>query len=277
MKLAFSAPTRSASEQEVLFSNYRECGYEGLQLKAGQYVSYLDDQVSALPAAREDPGRFSGLIFGGSLDDTGQEELRKVLDLAARVRSERVIFCHGFPKDQVTPDDIRRFASVLSRLGSDAQDRGTRLSLHHHYGQPVMFPDDIRLFFDHVEPGSVGLTIDTAHMWMAGQDDVGAVLEQFAPVLDNVHLKDCRDDAPGETLPSGARRATTFMPLGQGEVDFEPVFRALSATGYSGWLCVDEESGADIRTSLKLSRQFVVDRLARRRPAPVGEAERPGP
>jgi inosose dehydratase len=265
MKIAFSAPTTSVSEQEVLFAGYREAGYEGLQLKAGQYLAYLDDQDGALPAARQDPGRFSGLIFGGSLDETGQELLRKVLDLAARVRSERVIFCHGLAKEKVTADDIRRFASVLSRLGSDAQARGTRLSLHHHYGQPVMFPDDIGLFFDHVDPGSVGLTIDTAHMWMAGQDDVGTVVEQFAPVLDNVHLKDCRDDAPGERLASRARRATTFMPLGQGELDFEPVFRALSSSGYSGWLCVDEESGADIGTSLKLSRQFVVDGLAQLR------------
>jgi inosose dehydratase len=137
MKLAFSAPTTSTSEQEVLFSNYRECGYDGLQLKAGQYLAYLDDQDRAVPAARADPGRFSGLIFGGSLDDTGQEVFRKVLDLAARVRSERVIFCHGLPKEEVTSDDICRFASVLSELGSDARARGTRLSLHHHYGQPV--------------------------------------------------------------------------------------------------------------------------------------------
>jgi inosose dehydratase len=280
VRLAFSAPTTSASEQAVLFSNYRECGYEGLQLKAGQYLAYLDDQDdhddhddhdSVLPAAREDPGRFSGLIFGGSLDETGQQVLRKVLDFAARVRSERVIFCHGLPKEQVTSDDIRRFGSVMSKLGTEAQARGTRLSLHHHYGQPVMFPDDISLFFKHVDPGSVGLTIDTAHMWMAGQDDVGAVVEQFAPVLDNVHLKDCRDDAPGERLTSGARRATTFMPLGQGELDFGPVFRALSSSGYSGWLCVDEESGADIGTSLKLSHRFVVDGLTSSGPPPAGE------
>jgi inosose dehydratase len=267
VKLAFSSPTTTSSEGEVLYARYAEFGYAGLQLKSGQYLAYLDDPGTARRAAREDRGRFSGLIFGGSLDEAGQRTLRKVIELAASVRSERVVFCHGLPKGEVTADDMRGFAMVLSRLGSYAQDRGTRLSLHHHYDQPVMFAEDIRLFFELVEPGRVGLTIDTAHMWMAGQDDVGATIEEFAGILDNVHLKDCRDDAPGARLPSGARRATSFMPLGQGQLDFEPVFRALRRTGYAGWLCVDEESGADIATSLKLSHDFVTDRISAPTPA----------
>jgi inosose dehydratase len=262
VKLAFSSPTATPSEEEVLYARYAELGYAGLQLKSGQFLAYLDDHGSALRAAREDGGRFSGLIFGGSLDEGGRRTLRKVIDLAAGVQSERVVFCHGLPKGEVTADDMRGFALALSALGSYAQAHGTRLSLHHHYNQPVMFAEDIRLFFELIEPGCVGLTIDTAHMWMAGQDDVGATIEEFAGVLDNVHLKDCRDDAPGTRLPSGARQATSFMPLGQGQLDFEPVFRALNRTGYAGWLCVDEESGADIATSMRLSHEFVTDRLS---------------
>ena len=263
MRLAFSSPTKTASEEEVLYAGYRDCGYEGLQLKAGQYLASLPDPETALRAAEGDTGRFSGLIFGGGLDAAGQDTLRRVIDFATTVRSERVVFCHSLPKAQVGTDDLRAFASVLSGLGSYARDQGTRLSLHHHYNQPVMFAADIRQFFEHVEPGSVGLTIDTAHMWMSGQDDVGATIEEFAGVLDNVHLKDCRDDAPGERLPTGARKATSFMPLGEGELDFGPVFRALAGSGYSGWLCVDEESGADIASSLKLSHDFVVQWLSR--------------
>jgi inosose dehydratase len=266
MRLAFSTPTTTASEAEVMYAGYRDCGYEGLQLKAGQYLASLPDPETALRAAAGDIGRFSGLIFGGGLDTAGQETLRRVIDFAATVRSERVVFCHSLPKAQVDASDLRVFASVLCGLGSYARDQGTRLSLHHHYNQPVMFPADIRQFFDHVdhvEPGSVGLTIDTAHMWMSGQDDVGATIEEFAGILDNVHLKDCRDDAPGERLPAGARKATSFMPLGEGELDFAPVFRALVASGYSGWLCVDEESGADIVGSLKLSHDFVIQWLSR--------------
>jgi len=257
MRLAFSAPTPSSPEQEVLFASYRDSGYEGLQLKDAQYVPHLDEPANAAGAARTDPGRFSGLIFGGGLDEGGREALRRVIDFAALVGSERIIFWHGLSRAQSSREEIARSASVLSTLGSMANDKGTRLSLHHHYDHPVMYPEDIEFFFEQVEPGTVWLTIDTAHMWMAGQDDVGAAIKRFHAVLDNIHLKDCHDNAPGERLPEGGRRDTSFRSLGQGEVDFGPVFEALGAVGYEGWLCVDEESGADVTVSLKGSRDFI--------------------
>lgn len=262
MRLAFSVPTRSDAEQELLFNSYKGSGYEGLQLKSGQYLSYLDDPRDAEAVARDDPGRFSGLIFGGTLDYQGQEMLRKVIHFASRVSSERVIFCHQYPHNQTKEDDIRSFAAILSRLGNEAVDLGIRLSLHHHYEQPVMFPRDIQVFFDAALPGAVGLTVDTAHMWMSGQDDVGSVVCRFADVLDNVHLKDCRDQS-GDRLPNGARASTSFMPLGKGDMDFAPIFSAISQTGYSGWLCVDEESGADLGGSLRSSQEFISGHLAR--------------
>jgi inosose dehydratase len=270
MKLAFSVPTRSAVEEELLYGTYRQRGYEGLQLKSGQFLNYLESPRQAEELAREDPGRWSGLIFGGPLDDKGQEALREVVRFAARVSSERVIFWHGHPRQGLGKDDLGHFAGVLSEIGREALGLGVKLSLHHHYGQPVMHPNDVEAFFEAVAPGTVGLTLDTAHMWKSGHDDVGAVIERFAQVIDNIHLKDCRDDAPGERLPDGARTAASFMPLGRGEVDFGPVFGAFTATRYSGWLCVDEESGAGVDESLLASREFILGHLGR-------EAGRAGP
>ncbi|MGH9106586.1 MAG: sugar phosphate isomerase/epimerase family protein [Acidimicrobiales bacterium] len=272
VRLAFSVPTRSAAEEQLLYGTYKQCGYEGLQLKSGQYLEYLAGPGEAEELARQDPGRFSGLIFGGGLDDEGQQTLREVVRFAARVSSERVIFCHGHPREGLSKGDVRHFADILSRIGREALGLGVKLSLHHHYGQPVMHPRDIEVFFEAAMPGTVGLTLDTAHMWKAGHDDVGSVLERFADVIDNVHLKDCRDDAAGQRLPDGARVAASFMPLGRGEVDFGPVFGALSSTGYPGWVCVDEESGAGVTESLWGSREFVLEHLGRQ-PGRTGAAQ----
>jgi len=85
MRLAFSTPTPSSDEQEALFCLYRGKGYEGLQLKAAQYVPYLDEPDGAVRIATADPGRFSGLIFGGRLDEAGQDDLRRVINFAALV------------------------------------------------------------------------------------------------------------------------------------------------------------------------------------------------
>lgn len=261
LRLAFSIPTRTGAERDILYSTYRQCGYEGLQLKSGQFLEYLKDPEEAEELAREDRGRFSGLIFGGALDDQGQEALREVVHFGARVSSERVIFWHGHPRRGSGKDDLRRFAAILSEIGREALSLGVKLSLHHHYGQPVMHPNDIEVFFEAVAPGTVGLTLDTAHVWKSGHDDVGSVIERFVDVIDNVHLKDCRDDAPGERLADGARAAASFMPLGRGELDFVHVFGALSLARYSGWLCVDEESGVGVGETLVSSRQFILTHL----------------
>jgi inosose dehydratase len=263
VKLAFSIPTQSASEEATLFKSYKTTGYDGLQLKSGQYLKYLDDPGKAEAIARDDPGRFSGLIFGGPLDDEGQDALRHVVRFAAAVFSERVIFCHQHSRDRLGHDDVRSFAQTLSHIGRYSLDLGVKLSLHHHYDQPVMFPREIEIFFDAVAPGTVGLTLDTAHMWKSGEDNVGPVIKRFSDVLDNVHLKDCRDDANGRRLPNGAREAASFMPLGKGEIDFQPIFTALSEIGYSGWLCVDEESGASVGEALQASRDFIFEHLSK--------------
>jgi inosose dehydratase len=263
MKLAFSIPTRSVSEEEALFSSYASTGYDGLQLKSGQFVKYLNDAGDAETTARDDPGRFSGLIFGGPLDDDGQRELRRVVRFAAAVSSERVIFWHQHSREHVTDDDVRSFAEILSDTGRYALDRNVKLSLHHHYDQPVMFPGEIETFFTAATPGTVGLTLDTAHMWKSGEDDIAGVIRRFIDVLDNVHLKDCRDDAGDRRRPDGARAAASFMPLGKGEIDFDPIFAALCGTGYSSWLCVDEESGASVAESLQASRDFILEHLGK--------------
>lgn len=272
MRLAFSVPTRSDAERDLLYASYVRCGYDGLQLKSGQFVSSLDEPAPAIEAARRDRGRYSGLIFWGPLDPDGQAALRRVLGFAASVGSERVIFCHSYPRDEVTTGDLRGFARILSGLGKEASASGVKLSLHNHYNQPVMFPDDIDRFFGLVEPGTVGLTLDTAHMWMAGVEDVGPVIDRYFGVIDNIHLKDCRDDTPGYRLPSGARPATSFLSLGAGDMDFTSTFGVLKRRGYAGWLCVDEESGADVGTSLVRSHDFITGRMLSAAGAGGGES-----
>ncbi len=42
MKLGFSRPTRSPEEQQALIEGFQGVGYHGLQLKAAQYMPYLE-------------------------------------------------------------------------------------------------------------------------------------------------------------------------------------------------------------------------------------------
>ena len=243
MKLAFSKPTRGQDDTRLLFTRFGEVGYDGLQLKAGQYRPYLGQPGCFLDAWSGCPGAASARIAGGRLDQDGVARLREVFAFGEAVGSEIIIFCHGVPREGLRVDDVRGFARKLSELGKEARDLGLALSLHHHYNQPVMRREDIKVFFGAVTDDAVGLTVDTAHLVKSGVGDVAGIVHEFRGVIDNFHLKDY---AGGE-----------FRVLGEGRIDFAPVFSAIREIGYGGWISTDEESGAEVLQAMKDCFRFV--------------------
>lgn len=242
-RFAFSTPTLGEAEQRQLFEGFAPAGFTGLQLKGGQYARYLDDPARFLGDWGGFAGAAAGLIYGGALDEAGAASLRRVCGFATAIGSEMVVFCHDRARDSVSHEDLLGFARQLSVLGEESAARGVKLSLHHHFNQPVMHRDDFEVFFGAVTPGAVGLTLDTAHAVKSGILDIAGLARDFSAHLDNVHLKDFE--------------AGSFKTLGRGAIDFAPLFTALRAANYAGWLCADEESETAVATSLRESAEFL--------------------
>jgi inosose dehydratase len=243
MKLAFSKPTRTDEERELLFRSFRSVGYEGLQLKAGQYQDYVGAPQRFLDDWGQHEGIASALITGGDLAEHSNEALRRVFRFARAVGSELVILCLGIGREGLSADDIAGTARRVWDLGAEARDIGTKLSVHNHYGCPVMTRSDLEAFFGAVEPETVGLTLDTAHLVKSGEEDIGAVIRDLAECIDNFHLKDF---AGGE-----------WQVLGHGDIDFDPVFAAIRDIGYDGWVSCDEESGSDLLPAMDECYRFM--------------------
>jgi len=236
MKLAFSKPTGTAEETRELFTTFGERGFDGLQLKPGQYSPYFGQPERFIEDWGAYPGSSQGMIAWCALDDEGQALLRKTIDLGSKIGTHVVVYCHNAPHEGITPDDLRGYAKQISEFGREARDKGVRLSLHNHYNLPVMLPEDTEIFFDAVEDNAVGLTVDTAHLVKSGVRDVAGYIRRFAGVIDNFHMKD---------IINGQ-----FAVIGTGEIDFDPIFAAVKEIGYDGWVSADEESGAGMREAL---------------------------
>lgn len=245
MKFAFSRSTRGEPERQELFTRFGAAGFAGLQLKSNQYADYLDAPERFLADWGQFPGVAAALIHGGLLDDEGVAAIRRALRFGRAVGSERVVYWPREPRGDAV--DLAAFARRLSELGQEAREVGLRLSLHHHYNQIVMTRDEFEQFYAAIDPGSVGLTIDTAHLVKSGMPDVAGVLREFAPVIDNIHLKDFG--------------AGDWKVLGHGEMDFVPIFAAIREIGYDGWVCADEESGADFDGALAACFNMLVTGL----------------
>jgi len=242
MRLAFSRPTRSMDEQRELFTRFRDVGYDGLQLKQNQYRGMLDTPAEFFATWGDYPGVAAALIFGSPLDEDGVAALRAIFPFAGAVGAERVVY---WPRDSAGASDaeMRQFAATLSELGKEACQAGTKLSLHNHFNQIVMTRADLDRFFAAAEGGNVGLTVDTAHLVKSGVDDVAGVIRDYRAVLDNIHLKDFADGA--------------WRVLGEGRIDFAPIFAAIREIGYDGWVCADEESGGDLVGGMRECYRFM--------------------
>jgi len=106
-----------------------------------------------------------------------------------------------------------------------------------------MHLDDFGVFFDAATAGAVGLTVDSAHAVKSGIHDVAGLIRDFRGAIDNFHLKDYAD---GE-----------WRVLGEGGIDFGPIFDAIRDTGYDGWVSADEESGSDVLPGMRACFAFL--------------------
>lgn len=242
-RIAFSIPTSGDDEQRRLFDGFGPAGFAGLQLKGGQYARYVGQPERFLEEWGSAGGASAGLICGGSLDEAGTATLRRLFEFAAAIGSELIVFCHGRSRAGVGDEEIRYFARQLVELGEEAAGRGVKLSLHNHFDNPVMYRANFETFFGAIEPGDLGLTLDTAHLVKSGVHDIAGVIRDYGAFIDNVHLKDFENGQ--------------FKTLGRGQINFEAVFAELHAINFGGWLCADEESDTAVEESLRASYEFI--------------------
>jgi sugar phosphate isomerase/epimerase len=206
IKLGFSKATNSVGEADALFQHFSSVGYDSLQLKPNQYQPYLADPQHFLDRWGTCPGAASALIGYGPLDGEDPERLRRTFAFGRAAGAERVVYCHPVPREDLTHGGLHIYVRMLSELGREARSYGLSLSLRHHYSQPVRHRDEFDVFFAGVEEGTVGLTVDTAHLVKSGVRDIARLIRDLRDAIDNFHLKDFAD---GE-----------FRVLGTGDIDF---------------------------------------------------------
>ena len=138
-----------------------------------------------------------------------------------------------------------RLCDGLNALGRVAAGRGFKLCFHHHMGTVVQTAAETDRLMAHTDPHYVFLCYDTGHFTFAGEDPL-AMLRKYVDRVGHVHLKDMRLSVVEEARKNGwsflqSVRNGAFTVPGDGNVDFDPVFKLLSDAGYQGWLLVEAE------------------------------------
>lgn len=148
-------------------------------------------------------------------------------------------------KPYFTHEEWSKLAEGLNKLGELAKEKGMKVVYHHHMGTGVQTTSEIDKLMEMTDPNLVYLLFDTGHLTFSGEDSM-AILKKYVNRIKHVHLKDVRAEVVHRVKEEKmsflqAVKAGAFTVPGDGNIDFEPLFRVLADNSYEGYLLVEAE------------------------------------
>jgi inosose dehydratase len=151
-----------------------------------------------------------------------------------------------------SPEEWVRFCDGVMELAERAVMMGLVTAFHPHAGTYVETAEEITEVLERTSADLVGLCVDTGHLLFGGVDP-RVLMVRYSTRVRHVHLKDVSQsvlEAVRLEKPSYLEAVSRgiFVPLGEGMVDIGSLLSTLQATGYEGWVVLEQ----DVR--LKLPR-----------------------
>ncbi|MCT1476874.1 sugar phosphate isomerase/epimerase [Microbacterium sp. p3-SID336] len=196
-----------------------------------------------------DEERFAAALSGldATLDvfvtaaERGQE-LAPLPTLADSGSPERKAHPGGAPELTLRGDDWSRFADRVNVAAARVRDRGLEPTFHHHACTYVETPEEVDALLATTE---VDLTYDSGHLLIGGGDPLPD-FRRWRDRVNHLHLKDARTAILHEALTAddpmrSVWEKRVFVPLGEGDLAVDALLDEIVASGYAGWLIVEQD------------------------------------
>ena len=154
--------------------------------------------------------------------------LKKALIIAGRLNAEALSFWSGKKQDTVNDRTAWKWLITGCRaLSNDAEKFKVPLAFE---PEPGMFIENLSQFKklkQQVGHGLFCLTLDVGHTFLTEKIPPGECIRQFRKDIKNIHIEDMK------------KQAHQHLFFGEGEIDFEDIFKALKDISYKGLLNVE--------------------------------------
>jgi sugar phosphate isomerase/epimerase len=124
---------------------------------------------------------------------------------------------------------------TLLRIERFVKEYDIRIAIHNHGPEDKLWPSplDVLKVVENMDP-RIGCCIDVGHTVRAGTDVIQAI-HAVGPRLFNLHMKDLTDFQSKESQ----------VAVGEGRMPVREIFKALTATGYRGFVDLEYEVHGD--------------------------------
>ena len=162
---------------------------------------------------------------------------------------------------------VRRTLEQYEQVAAAAKPYGIRVIVHNHTEEFERLPDGrtpFDLMLAELDPTMVALELDIGWAVVAGQDPT-ALFERHRGRFPLWHVKDMAELTVARSYPTmhGRQRAARIVPLGQGSIDYAPIFAKASVAGLQHYFVEQDtapasgDSLAAARTSFEALRRLL--------------------
>jgi sugar phosphate isomerase/epimerase len=214
-----------------IFAAFHRAGYRALDLihtffppeRTGAYVKALRDLQLRVP-----------VLYHGGRMHTPEDAARSTDSMLSVVRRLKgplnldALCINADPKPAKAPktgEELDYQSGAMNRLALSLKDEGVRLMVHQHDPEMANDAREWRHILKNTDPKLVHACLDT-HWVLRGGQNVMTILQETAPRLISVHLRN-------------SKNGIWMEELGDGDIDYRAVAAFLKKLSYSGYLVVE--------------------------------------
>ena len=166
---------------------------------------------------------------------------------------------------EISKGQWNSLGSGLNELATALKPAGIQLVFHNHVGSYVETEAETCRLLDETDPSLVGWCLDCGHLAYGGGDTL-KMLEKYGNRVGHVHLKDVNGEILVRALEEQwsfhrALKAYIFAKLGDGIVSIPSVIKALAASGYDGWVVLEQDTTPDNPTNVARENRVYLESL----------------
>ena len=152
----------------------------------------------------------------------------RAIEIASSIGARTVSLWSGTPGEGFDRDTARQhLLDSLVTVVEAAANSSVQIGFEPEPGMLIESLDDWRWLSGEISHAALRLTIDLGHLAVTERQSPAAALSSVIDQVINVHIDDCKN------------RVHEHLPLGAGEIDFEPLLQILLETGYGGVALVE--------------------------------------
>lgn len=268
---SFKLETRDAVRKAA------QIGAKGLQMYATEGIHSPENLNAKQRRELLDFVKSNGLVFSALCGDLGRgfvnselnpvliEKSKRILDLAKDLETDVVTTHIGV----IPADKNHERYKIMQQACFELAAYADSVDAHFAIETGPETAKTLKSFLDDLGSKGVAVNLDPANFIMVTGDDPVQAVYTLSDYIVHTHAKDgrklreCNPEVIYRIIDEEAHSGDAYieLPLGEGDVDFDNYLRALDEIGYTGFLTIEREVGANPAKDISAAADFLKSKL----------------